>query len=609
MREGSIVSPPGKVACALLCLLFITLLSLASQRAQAQGQRASGGRTAEDTTAAGSITGRVVGEDGRPMGDVSVVIHGMYSGFASRVSVTDSAGRFQFKELPPGLYGLRVASPSFIELPDENRTPWEPRYLKPGDTAQITMVKGGVITGTVLNAQGEPVVGAFVRPVRVRDAQGRRIFTEGLAGIMPRITDDRGIYRIYGLQPGSYLLVVGGSNPYFFGNVSYGDVPTYYPSSTRDTAAEVQVRAGEEAAGVDIRYRNERGHTISGTISGVSDNNGRSGISVALVRAVTGLIEGQTYAIDVNGRHVFYISGLPDGEYEITAQAVFEKGDAVSSAPRSVSVRGSDVTGIQLELAPLSGITGRITLEPLKAQEPCVQINPQVAMQQTLITARREEQDKGRLQPSIFSAGGDAPDEQGEFVIRNLSDGLFRVSIRPPGEDWYVRAASFPAVTPPAAVQAGTSGAKAAAAPAPPPGTIILKRGERASGINITVAQGAASLRGRVAAQSEGAALPANLRVYLIPAERERADDILRYAETGVSGDGSFTLTGLAPGRYMAVLRPFQPQTDILRPPRMLAWDEEGRKALRREAEETNNVLELKPCQQLRDYSLGYTAK
>ncbi|HEX8174556.1 MAG TPA: carboxypeptidase-like regulatory domain-containing protein [Pyrinomonadaceae bacterium] len=608
MREGSIVSPFVKGTQTLLCLLFITLLSLSSQEARAQNERLAGGRAVEDSTAAGSITGRVVGEDGRPMSDVAVAIYGVYSGFATRGSATDSAGRFQFKELPPGLYGLRVASPSFIEQPDENRSPWEPRYLKPGDTTQLMMVKGGVITGTVLNAQGEPVVGAFVRPVRVRDTQGRRIFTESFTGTMPRLTDDRGIYRIYGLQPGSYLLVVGGNNPYFYGGVSYGDVPTYYPSSTRDTAAEVQVRAGEEVTGVDIRYRSERGHTISGTVSGFPDTSGRSGLSITLMRAVTGVVEGQTYATEVDGRRVFSMSGVPDGDYEITSQAVFEKGDAISSAPRSITVRGSDVTGLQLELTPLSGITGRITLEPLKAQEACAQVSPQVAMQQTVITARREEQDKGRLQPSTFSAGGDVPDEQGEFVIRNLSEGLFRVSIRPPGDDWYVRAASFPAVTQPAA-EAGTPGAKAAAANALPPGTISLKRGARASGINITVAQGAASLRGRVTAQAEGAAIPANLRVYLIPAERERADDILRYAETGVSSDGSFTLTGLAPGRYMIVLRPFSPQTDILRPPRLLAWDEEGRKTLRREAVETNNALELKPCQQLKDYSLGYTAK
>ncbi|HYO92233.1 MAG TPA: hypothetical protein VEQ40_11380, partial [Pyrinomonadaceae bacterium] len=199
-----------------------------------------------------------------------------------------------------------------------------------------------------------------------------------------------------------------------------------------------------------------------------------------------------------------------------------------------------------------------------------------------------------------FSSSGDAPDERGEFAIRNLSDGLFRVSVRLPNDDWYVRAASFPTVTLAASAQSGA---------APPPGTVALKRGERASGVNITLAQGAASIRGRVAAQAEGASIPATLRVYLVPAERERANDILRYAEAGVSGEGSFAFMGLAPGRYLVALRPFSPQTDILRPPRMLAWDEDERRALRREAEATNNSLELKPCQQLKDYSLGYTAK
>ena len=31
------------------------------------------------------------------------------------------------------------------------------------------------------------------------------------------------------------------------------DAPTYYPSATRDTAAEVSLRGGEESSGIDIR--------------------------------------------------------------------------------------------------------------------------------------------------------------------------------------------------------------------------------------------------------------------------------------------------------------------------------------------------------------------
>ncbi|HKS28887.1 MAG TPA: carboxypeptidase-like regulatory domain-containing protein [Pyrinomonadaceae bacterium] len=602
MTDSSSLCPGRKPA--LLSLLFITLFLLAPHVAMAQDERSERGRTVEDAGASGgspgTITGRVVGEDGRPMNDVPVVIYGFYSSFAGRGEATDSAGRFQFKELPPGLYGLRATSPSLIEQPDENRNPWDVKYFRPGEAAQLTLVRGGVVTGAVMNSQGEPVIGVFVRPIRVRDVQGRRLSMESMSPFfMPRMTDDRGIYRLYGLLPGSYLLVVGGNNPYYFGGggMSAGDVPTYYPSSTRDTASEVLVRAGEETTGVDIRYRGERGHTVSGTVSGINDSRGRFGVGITLLRAGTGIFEGQTYATEVDGKRVFSLSGVPDGEYEIISQGNIERDEAAASVPRRITVRGADVPGLQLDLSPLSSISGRITLEPLKAQEGCTAVNPQTAMLQTLVRVRREEQDKTRLQPAAFSTGGAAPNEQGEFLVRNLSGGLFRMSVSAPASDWYVRAASFPAAT---------QGAKDKGATLAPPGTVSVKRGERAAGINIALAQGAASLKGRVVAQAEGAVIPSNLRVYLVPSERERADDVLRYDEAGVSADGSFSFTGLAPGRYLLLLRPYSPPNDILQPPRMLAWDEEGRKTLRREAEAANNGLELKPCQQLKDYSVSF---
>ena len=57
------------------------------------------------------------------------------------------------------------------------------------------------------------------------------------------------------------------------------DAPTYAPSSTVDTAAEIQVRTGEETT-VDIRYRSEPGHSISGKVK----LQGNSGASINLTQ-------------------------------------------------------------------------------------------------------------------------------------------------------------------------------------------------------------------------------------------------------------------------------------------------------------------------------------
>jgi len=597
-------------AFPFLLSLLLALSLLASDEARAQDEPAQAARaTVDDSSvtggAPGAITGRVTGDDSRPVADIQVFIYGAYSSMSPRSVVTDAGGRFQFKDLSPGLYTLRATTPAYVQLADENVNPFEPKYLRPGDSAQLTMVKGGVITGSVLNAQGEPVVGALVRAIRVRDAQGRRLLTPefGFVG-MPRLTDDRGVYRLYGLQPGSYIVVVGGGNPFYMGmpNIYQNESPTYYPSATRDTAAEVPVRAGEEATGVDVRYRGERGRTVSGSVTGVLKVPGRFGVNVILTRAGTGTFESQAFVLEVAGRQVFSLNGVADGEYEIAAQGYFDRSDITAAPPKRITVRGSDVTGVELALAPMANITGRVALEPSQS-EACSKTTAASAMQQTLVSVRRDDVAKERLQTPAFSTGGNIPNEQGEFLIRNLGAGLYRLNVRPPGEDWYVRSFSI------ASIAQARAAAAQAAQPPPPPGTITVKGSERISGVTINLAQGAASLKGRVTAQAEGASLPANLRAYLVPKESERAGDILRYAEANVLADGSFAFASLAPGSYWVVLRPAPQPGEVLQPPRMLAWDEEGRKTIRREAEATGNVVELKPCQRVADYSLSYSAK
>jgi hypothetical protein len=96
------------------------------------------------------------------------------------------------------------------------------------------------------------------------------------------------------------------------------------------------------------------------------------------------------------------------------------------------------------------------------------------------------------------------------------------------------------------------------------------------------------------------------LRVHLVPAEQEAADDTLRFAEAVVQGDGKFTLSNLAPGRYWLVARQASEEDAIERFPRPLAWNLNSRANLRRDAEASNVIVDLKPCQRVSDYALRY---
>ena len=83
-------------------------------------------------------------------------------------------------------------------------------------------------------------------------------------------------------------------------------------------------------------------------------------------------------------------------------------------------------------------------------------------------------------------------------------------------------------------------------------------------------------------------------------------NDVLRYAQTTTTADGSFHLKHLAPGRYYLLAKPIKGNegSDV----HPLAWDSVQRAALRREAETATQIVELQPCQRLNDYKLGLGA-
>jgi hypothetical protein len=131
------------------------------------------------------------------------------------------------------------------------------------------------------------------------------------------------------------------------------------------------------------------------------------------------------------------------------------------------------------------------------------------------------------------------------------------------------------------------------------------------TGLVVNVAGGAASLRGRLAAATEGESLPGQggLRVHLVPAERAQADNVLRYGEATVLSGGAFSFRNLAPGRYFLIARPADREAAGDAAPRPLAWDAATRAQLRLEAEAANVSLELAPCQRATDFVLRYQAK
>jgi hypothetical protein len=558
----------------------------------------------------GKISGQVISEDGRALARANVTIVSAGADLTKIVSerravATDAAGRFEADGLVPAPYYVVATAPGY--QPVEPLNPVVPEFHYVGETITLRMRKGGVITGRVTNAAGEPVVGVSVSALpaeaKVPAAFGFSI-NLGAGELGGRETDDRGIFRLYGLAPGKYL-VVAGANGFDASPTPFaGRVPTFHPSApTRETATPVTVSSSQEVSGIDIRYRGERGHSISGKLSGGGQASGivpMKELTLVLLKRVNAPeVIAMTPVLPVGGMTSYAFYGVLDGEYEVfAAQTQLAEEGQAASAPRRVTVRGADLSGIDLALAPLASISGKIVLEklPVAAEgtaAPKCEAGRGAQLDELVLWARKDEPaDKTALD---FAALGlvapNIPNPQGAFTLHGLMAGRHRLLAQLPDESWYLKALAFAPTKP--------------GVPAPVPNGLLLKAGEKLTGLTLIVAAGAAKLTGAVK-PTAGAKLPARLQVHLLPAEAEDKDNVLRFAETVAAGDGTFSFEHLAPGKYLLLARAVPDRELPDKPARPAAWDAAERAKLRKEAEGANAPVELKTCQRVTDFVLAW---
>jgi hypothetical protein len=450
-----------------------------------------------------------------------------------------------------------------------------------------------VITGRVTTLTGEPMVGVKVIPYIVKDLDGspdRRQF-----GVRSGQTDDRGVYRLYGLRPGIYIVYTRGNvtsspiSPY------EGYAPTYHPSSPRETAVEIRVPKGREVTGVDIRFRGERGAFVSG-VAPVDEAAPRgAGMSVALYDVSSGFVAGSQSLGQVEARNHFTIKGVTDGEYEIVAHVHgMEDGESLVSLPRRVTVSGGDVGGIELKLAPLAWVSGKVVVE---ASPDACEGGRRSSLSKIYVSVHPNTKvmpDAPRFRD--YKVGGSVS-EQGEFKISGLEPSRYFISLGLPDENWYAKSIDTPATT------AGKDSAKPVAAYDVGRNGLELKWGDRMTGLIVTIADGAASLRGNLKAENESLRAPARMVVHLVPAEPAAADDALRYYEVPMGRNSSFEFKNVAPGKYRLLTRS-APNEPSYGPP--VALDANERVKLQKESEAMKVEVELKPCQRLSDQVVKY---
>jgi uncharacterized protein (DUF2141 family) len=339
-----------------------------------QAPRDAGGSGPDQ--ASGVIAGMVTSSAGAPLARTQVIL----SSTASRTAITDDRGAFVFTNLPPDEYTLSASRVGYLDVVWGQRNPGSGRPGTPISLAQgqrlapitLQMPRGGVITGVVVDDNGEPAIGVPVRAYRWTLRRGE----PALVSASFDQTDDRGIYRIPFLPAGNYIVAasprteldairlaeaLSAPSP-----VSYA--PVFHPGTPlASEAALVSIGIGEERASVDIQLQRLTNGRISGTVISPSGAP-QPGAKVTLSDVPQGLPQQGARSVQTGSRGQFAFDDVPPGPHALTARteggaALWGRADVADSRDADVVIslrRGISVTGTVTfdSASPVSAPTG-----------------------------------------------------------------------------------------------------------------------------------------------------------------------------------------------------------------------------------------------------------
>ena len=353
----------------------------------------AGGRSGGSGTSGGTVGGVVGGVPAEATIQVLSSGRGTAQGpmmqmARPRQATTDTQGVFEFTALPAGSYRLVAqasqSSPQYLGIAYGAKAPLgpyqsdtgQPIQLSDGQTfgkAIISLPRGAVIAGRVTDENGDPLarVQVYTLMYLPGSSRGQR-FGSGAQ------TDDLGQYRIFGLQPGEYVVAAEARNDtYVQPNAvplreedAIGYMTTYYPGTADEGAAvRVRARASTESSGIEIRLVEGRLFRLSGF---VTDSQGRPLVRTSgqLMRTVgAGSTFGAGFSTDEQGQ--FRMKNVPPGNYRIVVRQMRpfvgpvgpnmqpEMGE-MANMPLVVS---ADLDNLAIVTSPGVTITGNVVFE------------------------------------------------------------------------------------------------------------------------------------------------------------------------------------------------------------------------------------------------------
>ena len=373
-------------------------------------QQARDSQAKEQVPATALIMGTVVtGGAGQPADGVRLTMSGSALR-GSRSTLTDDNGNFAFLALPPGTYTLRATKPGHVSATYGQKAPGRPGtpiVLAEGQqlkSISLELPKGGVISGIVYDEKNRPSVSTSVRAMRWTMQSGERV----LSSAGTATTDDRGMYRIFGLVPGDYVVsatarnsstnvinmadlqnlermeelaslgLVGG-NMTITGNVSIssnqievltrdmatpngptvpvsGYAPVYFPGTPLpDTAQAIQVGAAQEQLGIDFQLQRVPLTMVTGQII-VPNGITVTSVQVRLRNQSISAPGTQQFSARPDRNGLFKFNAVPPGQYVMSATVNAPVARAPATVPTNPAAQAMQE---RLVLASSSSSGGR----------------------------------------------------------------------------------------------------------------------------------------------------------------------------------------------------------------------------------------------------------
>ncbi len=388
----------------------------------------------------------------------------------------------------------------------------------------FTVVPGGVITGTITENSGQPAIGREVTLLQyhVRESNGQRPAYS--APILYKInrTDDRGVYRIFGLPQGKYLVYVGDVNsttaPVYL-------PPTYYPGVLQENQAKaVEVSEGSEVTGIDIRLRKSaKTYTARGRIV-----DAPTGVPLAGLQIRSVVMKGEEGQLALratertNRQGEFQFQGLRPGRH--VAHLDVEEGAEYYSDAVSFEVLNEDVNGLELKASRGGSISGHVVMTGTN--------DPQLLARLQNFSVSLHRADRNSVVPPAAFV---RPNPDGSFRLTGLRPGPAKLAL-----GWNVLVPGPRAFL--LRVEKGSADVTEG---------LSLQAGEHLTGVRMIVAYGTGTVRGQL--NFVGGELPPGTLVH-IALRKMNGAVVQDYRMAQVDVQGRFQFEGLLAGEHQLVV-------------------------------------------------------